>query len=463
MLLASQAAYAGIAGRAQFVMGNVQVINVAKQTRALHKGDPVNEGDTVVTARGANAQIRMQDGGFVAVRPETQLRFDSFKFSGKEDGSEKLFFSLAKGGFRSVTGLIGRINKPSYRITTAAATIGIRGTDHETFVVTPDSMLANTAPAGTYNKVNVGETFMATEKGTIFVLPNQMGYASGINQLPELKPLNTDIFTVADKPSKEVKSDEEDGNEVRETAAGDSAAENTAPAGDTAAYTTEGINLEIIQPIVTDAGITLSGGSAVVAAYIPRNYLIEFASPNYYSSNFMVSPADITYAGGAPVSFIERDLVSGWNATYSVIGGATPIAGTTISGATGIQFGRWTSATALQSSYTNQLGDTTWQTPSTWMYGTQGYLDPGITLANGQMYGTFIYTLDGSTAPRDLQSGQRGTLTGATISVNFITSLLDANLSLTVGGQAWSASATGVALNGPSFNAFTSPAAHSTT
>src|SRR5665811_1266269 len=113
-------------------------------------------------------------------------------------------------------------------ITTASATIGVRGTDHETFVVTPDSSLANTLPIGTYNKVNVGETTITTDKGIIFVLPNQMGFAGAADQMPELRPLNTDIFTVADRPTKEAKGDKKEGKEIREHAVVDNTAKERA-------------------------------------------------------------------------------------------------------------------------------------------------------------------------------------------------------------------------------------------
>ncbi|MDE2260716.1 MAG: hypothetical protein KGK17_10395, partial [Betaproteobacteria bacterium] len=69
------------AGRVQFVNGEVQVTDAAGMTHAVQKGDAINEGDTLTSAKAASAQIKMQDGGFVAVRPDTQLKFDSFKFS----------------------------------------------------------------------------------------------------------------------------------------------------------------------------------------------------------------------------------------------------------------------------------------------------------------------------------------------------------------------------------------------
>jgi hypothetical protein len=471
LILVSQAAYAGIAGYAQFVNGSVQIVSVAGPARALQKGDAVNEGDTVVSAKYASAQIKMQDGGFIAVRPDTKLRFDSFKFNGKEDGSERSYFSLFKGGFRAVTGLIGRLNKPNYRITTAAATLGIRGTDHETFVVTEDSPLANTAPTGTYNKVNVGETFMTTDKGTIFVLPNQMGFAGAINQMPELKPINTDIFTVTDKPTKEAKGDKKEGKEVRETTMVDNTAEKeTAPAAEASPSMVANIDTNILQPITTENGTNLtgegtsSGGSGSTgipsAPYATSKFLINLSAPYYYDDNNwqLVDLADMTYspAGSSNLSsFTGRDIAGTYSSSYSVIGSATPVTGVATSGTTGIQFGRWTNVTALEKSYTNPLGSGNWNS-NTWMYGPLGYLDTGImalpgVAAAGQMFGTFNYVLDGSTAPRDRQSGQSGTLTSASISVDFTTSLVSANLALTVGGQAWTASASGMSLNGSQF------------
>lgn len=42
--------------------------------------------------------------------------------------SSRAFFRLVKGGFRSVSGLIGKVNQDDYRVSTPVATIGIRGT-----------------------------------------------------------------------------------------------------------------------------------------------------------------------------------------------------------------------------------------------------------------------------------------------------------------------------------------------
>jgi hypothetical protein len=221
--------YAAVAGHVQYVHGKVQVTSSTGVTHAIKKGEAVNEGDTLVSALGAYAQIRMEDGGMVAMRPDTRLKIDRFVFDGQEDGTERSFFSVFKGGFRAITGTIGKKNKVNYHITTPATTIGIRGTDHETFVVTPDSSFAATTPAGTYNKVNLGETSMTTEKGMISVLPNQMGFVAAADQMPRLQPVNLNIFTATAQPALQGGVDGREGKPegsggIRESATQESAA-----------------------------------------------------------------------------------------------------------------------------------------------------------------------------------------------------------------------------------------------
>ena len=58
-----------------------------------------------------------------------RYRIDDYRYEGKTDGDEKGFFSLLKGSLRTVTGLVGKVNRQNYKITTSVATIGIRGTE----------------------------------------------------------------------------------------------------------------------------------------------------------------------------------------------------------------------------------------------------------------------------------------------------------------------------------------------
>jgi FecR protein len=227
MMLMGQLAYAGIAGNVQFANGDVRVANSAGQTHALQKSDVIHESDTVITAKNGSAQIKLRDGGFIAVRPNSKLKFDSFVFNGEQDGTERGFFTLLQGGARAITGLVGQLHKANYRIKTPASTIGIRGTDHEIVVVVPGSEMAEIVPLGTYNKVNVGETMMTTDKGTINILPNQMGFVGAMDQMPQLQPINLNIFTVNPAPLPQAKG----GGDVRDGSVVDSELQdqNTVP------------------------------------------------------------------------------------------------------------------------------------------------------------------------------------------------------------------------------------------
>lgn len=179
-------AWAAVAGRFQFVAGDVRIVSADGKERPAIKGGEINEKESILSGKFGSAQLRMIDDGIVAVRPDTALRIDEYKFANKEDGTERGFFSLLKGGFRSITGLIGRGNKEHYGIQTPSATIGIRGTDHETVHLTT---ARPNLPEGTYNKVNTGTTVVnGTPVGV-----NQVAYAPNLGTpatiLPHIPPI----------------------------------------------------------------------------------------------------------------------------------------------------------------------------------------------------------------------------------------------------------------------------------
>lgn len=121
--------YTAPAARVDFAVGNVTATGANGQSRALARGAQVEQGDTVNT-NGGRAQLQFSDGAFVSLQPESQFRIDQYRYDGKQDGNEKGFFSLLKGGLRTITGLVGRTNKANYQVTTSVATIGIRGTEY---------------------------------------------------------------------------------------------------------------------------------------------------------------------------------------------------------------------------------------------------------------------------------------------------------------------------------------------
>lgn len=194
-------AAASTAGVFQFVAGEVKLFLATGSERPARKGAPLSVGDTVATAKGGFAQIKMGDGAIVVVQPESRLKVAEFRYEGKEDGTEKVLYRLERGGFRAVTGVIGRTNKENYLIETPIAHMGVRGTDHESYYF-PGPGPANGEPArpGVYNKVNVGLAYIRTQAGEVLVRPNEVGYAASAQAVPGLLPAVPGFFNRAVEP-----------------------------------------------------------------------------------------------------------------------------------------------------------------------------------------------------------------------------------------------------------------------
>ena len=173
------------AGKFQFVHGDVTVTRTNGSRVVPVKGDRLDEGDVIATGAQAQTQMVMNDGGLIAMRPDSRMRIDQFRFNGAADGSEQGVFGLLKGGFRAITGLIGRVNKDNYKIRTATATIGIRGTDHEALYIAPPAPGETpVGPPGTYDKVNVGQTYLQTPAGRVELTSNQVGFVPAVGNTP---------------------------------------------------------------------------------------------------------------------------------------------------------------------------------------------------------------------------------------------------------------------------------------
>lgn len=99
------------------------------KVRTLKRRSEVYQGDTILTGKGS-VQIRFSDGSLTALRPRTTFKIINYQWSGKQDGSERGFFSLLKGGLRTISGAIGKLHRKNYRMQTPSATIGIRGTSY---------------------------------------------------------------------------------------------------------------------------------------------------------------------------------------------------------------------------------------------------------------------------------------------------------------------------------------------
>ena len=111
--------------------------------RSLREGDRVFIGEKVRASATSEAVLRTLDAGMVALRPGAEFVVQGFKAQG--DKSDNMALRLLTGSLRIITGWIGRSNPSAHQIITPSATIGIRGTDHEPFVLTADQPASGSA------------------------------------------------------------------------------------------------------------------------------------------------------------------------------------------------------------------------------------------------------------------------------------------------------------------------------
>ena len=159
------------AGTVSLVEGDVRFVDVTQQARRPKVGDTVYEGEGIVTGPDGEVHLDMEDGGYIGVRPGTRLNIVNFKAEGGAD--DNFLLNLLEGSFRSVTGWITRSTHKRADVQTPTVTIGVRGTDYEPLVIPEGSKAGE---AGTYDRVNIGETEMRTAEGSVVVKPNQAGF-----------------------------------------------------------------------------------------------------------------------------------------------------------------------------------------------------------------------------------------------------------------------------------------------
>ena len=174
LALVAPTSSANMAGRVLFATGDVQGLDLDGFARKLSKGDVVREGEVIRTGAQSHVQLRMADEALLALRPDSRVRLHTYRFVEQGEDSGRASIEVLIGGLRSITGAIGRIEKQNYIIRGGKALIGVRGTDHETFVVDD----------GTYNRVTMGGTYLESAGSRIDLDPSETGFAGVGDERP---------------------------------------------------------------------------------------------------------------------------------------------------------------------------------------------------------------------------------------------------------------------------------------
>jgi len=192
--LASAAAWANT-GTVSQLSGTLSVSKADGSVRILSQKSEIRSGDTINTQKDSYAQIKFSDGGIITLKPNTSVKIEQFRFKQEEPQQDSFVFGLLKGGLRAVSGLVGkRGDQDAYKLGTATATIGIRGTSYgaDDCVTTPcpkPNGSDNLEPS-VYVNVTDGEIIATNNAGSQSFLAGQFGAISDRNSRPRF--LSTD-------------------------------------------------------------------------------------------------------------------------------------------------------------------------------------------------------------------------------------------------------------------------------
>ncbi len=191
-------------GIIQSVTGTARVSQPSGLERAAQKDVQLYPGDTITTGAKSEVRIRMIDEAMIWIQPESSLTIDKYSYVKQGDAKDQAVMRLIAGGFRTVTGLIGKINRNNYSLSTPNAVMGIRGTDFQVMFVSPGQTRTPSSPEpGTYNHVYLGSTVLNANGNSVNVEQGQTAFA-GLTpgappQLLRSKPAFMDAQQAANK------------------------------------------------------------------------------------------------------------------------------------------------------------------------------------------------------------------------------------------------------------------------
>lgn len=452
------------AGRVIFSAGVVTAESPTGETRRLFKRSLVDAGEIVRTSKNSMVQIRMIDKALIALRANSELKIDSYKL-GVNKEEDVGIFSLLRGGFRAVTGIIGKRLRSAYKMRTHTATIGIRGTDYTARLCDNDCNQAfgninggKSIDNGLYVGVNQGGVDLTNELGTLDLDELQFGYVKDSTTAPVALITAPEFLyfnSSAPNPDEEASNENSEKAEQKAVLASRSSVEpdssdvnnddlvKTDLKADKIEVDQDQIdsNAVIDQIAETDSGTqfsltdgTISSSRMVVTSYGNQNDVGSIASVR--SNPFNSAKFDGNELTQFDNQYIDQTKGVGvYTSNSSVIDlGFDPV--------TKISWGRWGSgSTQFQTTNGTSAPDSSNLSSVHWVSSpdqTQSIALPSSGIQS--------YVWVGNTTPTD-NLGNTGILGNATLEANFNNFTVDSAVDIGINNQVWNATSVNVPIS----------------
>jgi len=469
LLLWASTVLAAEIGSILFTIGKVSVQR-AGQTLPLQKGDQLQAGDLVMTGPKGRVQIRMIDKSRVALRPGTRYKVEALVPPAEEqnagvttsDQGEKALIDLLQGGFRTITGSVGKNKPENYQVRTPVATIGIRGTEYlvqlciredadpciNACFIPPDGHVdPGDKQWELYVGVLSGGVSLTNSAGSLTVAPGEYGCVPSPTQAPVLlarppkliegfagsrrNPNRNDNLSDDDAPPQQkpgrLDVDPEADNPVRQPRANNP----TSPVPPSDEQNVPGENTT---PDVPDPIIPVAEGNLVTPVTFSSGPLGPSAA--YSAADEPPSEQVGVNNQGNLTQFVAPYPNEVNPATYAI--GSASVQGAGFDPATELRWGRWSGGTANITLGADQVANQDLSTQSLhWVIGPE--IEGDIALPQS---GTASYSVVGNTDPTD-NLGNVGVLGDANLTADFTNGVVNTDVTLSIDSAIWQASGSG--------------------
>ncbi len=447
------------AGKVLFTLGRVDIQRDGAVLPAT-RGMPVQAGDQMDLGPTSRTQIRMNDGAMIALQPGSSFVIEEYQLPDSvvaalaqvqaapapapaaptrvatpaSDSAARIggraLFSLLKGGFRTITGLIGKSDQDVYQLKTPIATIGIRGT---TYSATYCAGNCGSAPSGLYVGVSSGKVMVTNNTGTLPLNDDQYAYVQDADAPPE-KTLEPPA-DVLDPPIEDTGEEDDSGDGGDAPGAGTDGGDDSSQFadagadgdGDASPAGADGDTLSPADPVESKPP-EVPGADPVV---LPARFVAHSPAPLLGADEFAgvalndtseisVNAAGdlLAFRGATPQGLADYALGTAQNVNQ----GFDPT--------TALRWGRWSTGAAQVGAGSLDLSNQSLH----WIIGPETFEQPVLPVT-----GTASYQLVGNTNPTD-NLGNIGVLGSAQFSANFTNQTVSSSLSLGINNQVWSAS-----------------------
>jgi hypothetical protein len=112
------------------LVGTVSARSQDGALRIVAQESRIFSGEVIATEAESAANLKFVDGTKVAVRANSRMVVENFRYAIAQPERDSSVMNLAKGGMRTVTGLLAKRNPQAFETRSAVTTIAVRGTDY---------------------------------------------------------------------------------------------------------------------------------------------------------------------------------------------------------------------------------------------------------------------------------------------------------------------------------------------